>query len=383
MPSKHQPTADRRAKFWRELGLLPGAPDCVVKAAHRYLIEIHHPDRGGSDKKAKAVNIARDEVAGEGLAANEYVAQNYTGEPWHVLGVMANADRDLVERAGRALATELKMNHRLVERIEWAMKNFGAPTNGARTATQQPAQPQRRTTAERPPAKRPKAAAGKPEGLVDRVDFGTLPWRSTAKKELRLTWREFAPYRIRAEVASPVVAEVIESKALPGRFIVALSIDWDALDRDRAASIRGYALDAALTIGWPGDGEAVVRVRGVLHFPATVFASPESLNLGTAVIDERKATSVALVSNSATVVTIEPTPWLQRVDNTGSPTDAPIQLTANTPYRVALQVDWAPIHERGEASLAAGKPLRPTGRITVRWDESSLEIPVQMVAKVR
>ena len=237
MPAKPQPSADRRAKFWRELGLLPGAPDCVIKAAHRYLIEIHHPDRGGSDKKAKAVNIARDEVAGEGLPANEYVAQNYTGEPWHVLGVMANADRDLVERAGRALSAELKMNHRLVERIDWAIKNFGTPTNGASPAAPQPPQPRRREIADRPAPKRPRAAAGKPEGLVDRIDFGTLPWRSTAKKELRLTWREFAPYRIRAEIASPVVAEVIESKALPGRFIVALSIDWDALDRDRAATM--------------------------------------------------------------------------------------------------------------------------------------------------
>jgi DnaJ-class molecular chaperone len=61
---------DKRARFWRELGLLPGAPECVIKAAHRHLIEIHHPDRGGSDRKAKSVNAAHDEVKGQGSAAN-------------------------------------------------------------------------------------------------------------------------------------------------------------------------------------------------------------------------------------------------------------------------------------------------------------------------
>jgi hypothetical protein len=47
-----------------------------------------------------------------------------------------------------------------------------------------------------------------------------------------------------------------------------------------------------------------------------------------------------------------------------------------------MQVDWAPIRERGAASIAAGKPVRPTGKIVVRWDESELEIPVQMLVKV-
>jgi hypothetical protein len=374
-------TEDKRAKFWRELGLLPGAPDCVIKAAHRCLIEIHHPDRGGSDRKAKAVNIARDEVLGEGMAANEYVAQNYTGEPWHVLGLMANAERDLVERAGRALVSELTSNRRLVARIEWAVKNFGKPaTNGAQPAAPPP-QPSRRTPIDRPAPPRPRAAAGTPEGLVERIDFGTLPWRSDAKKELRLTWRQFAPYKIGVDVASPLIADVIESKALPGRFIIALTVDWDALDRDRSATVRGYTLDAALTVRWPGDGEAVVRVRGVLHFPATVFASPNELNLGTVALGERKTVDFALLSNASATVAVEPCAWLARSDASGRAIDSPIQLAANTPYRVPLLVDWAPIRERGAASLAAGRPVRPTGKIVVRWGESTLEIPVEMVVK--
>jgi hypothetical protein len=378
-PSARSDNGDKRARYWRELGLLPGAPECVIKAAHRYLIEIHHPDRGGSDRKAKAVNVARDEVLGEGLPANEYVAQNYRGEPWHVLGLMANAERALVDRAGRALASELTSNRRLAERIDWAVKNFGTPTNGARPL---PPPPPKRARVPRQEAPRAPAKPGKPEGLVDRIDFGTVAWRSPSTKELRLTWREFAPYKIRAEAAAPIIADIKDSKALPGRFIVSLSIDWDAIERDRSASVRGYTLDAAVTLRWPGDGEATVRVRGVLHFPATVLASPNALDLGTVTLDQRKGASFVLVSNAAAVVSLAPSAWLERVDNSGRAVDAPIQLAANAPYRVALQVDWAPIRERGAKSIAEGKPVRPTGKVIVRWNESELEIPVQMVVTV-
>ncbi len=39
---------DRRAEHWKQLGLMSGAPECVIKAAHRFYIELHHPDRGGT-----------------------------------------------------------------------------------------------------------------------------------------------------------------------------------------------------------------------------------------------------------------------------------------------------------------------------------------------
>jgi hypothetical protein len=358
--------------------VLPGAPACVVKAAHRYLIELHHPDRGGSERKAKAVNVARDEVADETTPANEYVAQNYTGEPWHVLGLMANADRALVDRAARALSRELRANRRLVERIEWATRNFGTPGNGARPAPTPPPPP-KRASAPRPKPRHAPATAGKPEGLVDRIDLGTLAWGSTVKTEIRLTWREFAPYKIRVEAPSPIVADVIESKALPGRFIVALSVDWVAVERDRQNSARGLSIDAGVTVRWPGDGEATVRVRGVLHYPATVFASPTKLDLGTVTIDQRTDTTFALVSNAATTVGVQLPAWLRRVDGSGNVIESAIQLTANTPYRVALRVDWAPIRERGAASIRAGKPVRPTGTIVVRWESSDLALPAEMV----
>jgi hypothetical protein len=381
VPRNTRPTIeDKRAKFWRELGLLPGAPDCVIKAAHRYLIEIHHPDRGGSEKKAKSVNVARDEVLAEGMPANEYVAQNFTGEPWHVLGLMANADRDLVGRAGKALASELKANRRLRERIDWAIANWGKPTNGSRPLPPPP--PPKRARVERTPTPRP-AVAGKPEGLVDRIDFGTLAWRSDARRELRLTWRQFAPYKIRVEAPPPLLAEIIASKALPGRFIIAMTIDWDAIERDRKPSMRGFTLDVSVVVHWPGDGEAAVRVRGVLHAPATVVASPESLDLGTVRLDQKKTATFSLLSNAASSVTLEPSAWLTRTDNSGHAVDGPVALTANMPYRVTLAVEWAPIHERGATSIAAGKPVRPTGKIIVRWDDSELEIPVEMVVKTR
>ncbi len=382
MPTASAPgKGDKRSRFWRELGLLPGAPECVIKAAHRHLIELHHPDRGGSDSKAKAVNVAHDEVKGQGSVANEYVAQNYRGEPWHVLGLMANAERALVDKAGRALASELESNRRLVDRIDWAVKNFGKPTNGARPIPPPP--PPKHVGVRQREASRAPAVPGKPEGLVDRIDFGTLAWRSPVTKELRLTWREFAPYKIRVEAPPPLLADVKDSKALPGRFIVSLSIDWDALERERGGSMRGYTLDSAVTLRWPGDGEAAVLVRGVLHFPAAVLASPNALDLGTVALDQRANASFVLIGNAAAAVTLVPSAWLTRIDNSGRPVDAAIQLAANTPYRVALRVEWGPIRERGAASIAAGRPVRPTGKITVRWNDAELEIPVQMVVAGR
>ena len=42
------------------LGVAPGAPLGVIKAAHRALAREHHPDLGGDAAKCAAVNIAWD-----------------------------------------------------------------------------------------------------------------------------------------------------------------------------------------------------------------------------------------------------------------------------------------------------------------------------------
>jgi hypothetical protein len=41
-----------------ELHLLPSAPDIVVEAVYRVLSKEAHPDRGGSDERQRALNVA-------------------------------------------------------------------------------------------------------------------------------------------------------------------------------------------------------------------------------------------------------------------------------------------------------------------------------------
>ena len=42
------------------LGLAPGASEADIRAAHRRLMRVAHPDTGGSDWIAARVNQARD-----------------------------------------------------------------------------------------------------------------------------------------------------------------------------------------------------------------------------------------------------------------------------------------------------------------------------------
>jgi hypothetical protein len=371
---------DRYAAHWRRLGLLPGAPDCVIKAAHRHFIEIHHPDRGGSVETARQVNVAADEIRGQGAAPNEHVAAHYSGEPRHLLGLMANAERSLVERAGRALASELESHPRLVARVEWAVKNFGRPM----TATAQP-RPQEppRPRPPRPAAPPKPATPGIPDGLVDRIDFGTLPWGSALTRDLRLTWTRNAPFSVEVDAPAPLVAEVKDSKALPGRFIVSLAVDWTSPELSHDATMRGYTFEGPVRLRWAGGGEATVRVRAILRYPAIVTASPDSLDLGTVRLGQHlRAASIILISSADAEVTIAPSAWLARVDGAGRVLDEPLRLATNKPVRVAFDVVWEPIREKGAASIAAGKPVRPTGRITLRWGEREIEVPVQMVVEV-
>src|SRR5438270_8979426 len=132
MPS---PSQSKAAAHWKRLGLLEGAPECAIEAAWLWHIALHHPDRGGDANLARQINVARDELKGEGAKANEYVATHYELQPWLVLGIERTADAELAQRVGRQLASELRHSHRrLAERVEWAIANFGRPVtapNGA------------------------------------------------------------------------------------------------------------------------------------------------------------------------------------------------------------------------------------------------------------
>lgn len=376
------PPRDRSLEHWKRLGLMPGAPECVIKAAHRFQIEQHHPDREGGDvAAAQRVNVAYDELRGLGSKANEHVAAQYNGEPWHVLGIAANADRQLVERAAKALHSELRSHARLAQRVDWAVVHFGRPAR-ARPPQSAPPAPPRRATARPERAKNEPAVPGRPDGLMQAVDFGDVQWGDEQTRELRLTWRELAPYKIDVDTEAPITAQVTASKALPGRFVVALSIDWESAEFAGGPRVRGYSMDLPVTVRWASGGEAMVRVRGTVHYPAVVSASPASLDLGTVAMKQDLRAEVVLISSATTTVGIEQSAWLTRVDGGGRSIDAPLRLTANTPVRVAFMVDWNPIIAR-TAATAPGRPVRPTGKITVRWNDQRLDVPVQMVATRR
>ena len=400
------PSTDRAAKYWKRLGIVPGAPECVIKAAHLALIEVHHPDRGGDPGTAREINAAYDELKGRGSEANEYVATHYGGEPWVVLGVSSAADARLISRAGKQLAAELHTHRRLADRVEWALQNFASALAAPHRDRIGPLTPP--PSSRRKPTPRPTAPSspGIPEGLVPRIDFGTIAWGAKAAYTMQLTWKHAAPYGVTIETDGPVRAEVSASKVLPGRFSIAFSVDWDASELSRVPPTRGYILDLPIAIRWTSRDTATIRAKGRLVRPRAsaapapsdvtsgklhakdlmpepvVSASPSALDLGSAKLGKPVRASVVLVSTAPVDLTIEPTAWLQRVDGSGRVLDAPLALATNVPMRVEFHVHWPPIAERGRVSFAAGRTARATGRIVVRWNDRKLEIPAEItVAK--
>lgn len=376
--------SDKLAQHWKSLCLMSGAPECVIKAAHRFHIEIHHPDRGGTLEAAQRINVAYDELKGRGSKPNEHVAAYYDGEPWHVIGVASNADRTLVERAGKTLAGELTTHPRLAARVEWAITNFGRPAKAVppRPRATPPPPARRRATTPAAPRSAEPVRPGIPDGLPGHIDMGTVDWGAAATREVRLTWKRAAPYNINVSPEAPLTTTVTASKALPGRFVVTIGIDWESDSFAGGPTTRGYTLDSVVTLRWPAGGEAHVRVKGVLRYPAIVTASPFELDLGTVLMNQPVRASLMVVSTAATNVEITASTWLARVDAGGRRLSDPLKLSTNVPVRVAFDVQWPPIAERA-SKVARGKPVRPTGKITVRWNDQQFDVPVQIVVQRR
>ncbi len=381
MPQASRPSG-RASPHWKRLGLVEGAPECAIDAAWKWQMTRHHPDVGGDAEVARALNVARDALKGSGAQATEYVARHYESQPWLVLGVVRDADIDLAQRVGAQLAAALAAQRRLADRVAWAVANFGAqvmpPPGAAPRVRMTPPPPRPRPL--RPSGRAP-ATPGRPDGLPPRVDFGTLAWGDETARTLKLTWGRFAPYEIHVDAPAPLHAEVTASKALPGRFAVALSVDWEHEAFTHDPGLRGHTLDGSVVVRWAGGGEAAVPVRGVALYPAVVSASPQSLDLGAVDADARARASLVLMSSGATTVEIEPPAWLRRVGGDGRVRTEPLPLAADVPVRVELAVCWEPIFERAAAAFAGGRPVRPTGRVVVRWGERVLEVPAQVVVR--
>jgi len=206
-----------------------------------------------------------------------------------------------------------------------------------------------------------------------------MTWRSDAGRTVQLTWKRHAPYEVQVDAPPPLRAEVTASKVLPGRFSIAFSIDWDSREFAGGPTVRGYTLDARVTLRWAGGGEYAFPAKGLLLYPAAVTASPPSLDLGTADVNSQARASLVLVSSGATAVEIEPPAWLRRTDGSGRPLDAPLKLATDVPVRVEFRVHWPPIIERAASSFEQGKPVRPTGRIAIRWDGRTIEVSASIV----
>ncbi|MBF6599962.1 MAG: hypothetical protein IVW36_05585 [Dehalococcoidia bacterium] len=382
----------RPSPHWSRLGLLDGAPECVIETAWRWQIARHHPDRGGDAEIARAVNVARDALRGRGSKANEYVARHYESQPWLVLGVTRGAEPELARRVGAQLAATLETHRRLADRVAWAVANFGKPvTPSPGAAPRVRVTPPPRPPRAMPAAPRMPATPGMPEGLPARVDFGTLGWGAADARRFRLTWRRHQPYEISVDAPAPLRARVASSKAMPGRFAIELHVDWQHDAFTHEPSLRGHTLDGPLVVRWAGGGEARIPIHGVALYPAIVSVSPQSLDLGTVVAPSRRFVgepaqppargALALISSAPAVVSVTPPAWLRRVDGSGRARSDDIVVATNTPVRVEFAVVWQPIIERAAASFAVERSVRPTGTISFRWGDRTLEVPAQVLVR--
>lgn len=80
--------------YYKVLGVSPGAPAEVIKAAYRALMKIHHPDAGGSTKKAQEI-----EEAYRNISSIAPLTGNRPATPFS-----RSASKDIAPRGTKSLA---------------------------------------------------------------------------------------------------------------------------------------------------------------------------------------------------------------------------------------------------------------------------------------
>lgn len=413
-----QTRKSRDAEHWRILGLTPGAPACVVKVAHLRLARVFHPDVvGGDAQKAKMVNVAKDEVLAKVTPAREWVSESEGSEPNRILGLLADADAALVERAARALSKELASFPKVVERVAWASAHFGDASLRAPHV--------RKPT--RTPIVQPRAESSLPNGWVKEIDVSGIKWGSHLDRVLKLTWPPSSrPTSVTVRTSPPIICTTTKSRSVAGQWIIAVSIDWGMIKR------QAFRMNSWLEIRWSG-GQGIIGIVGAVAAPVTestraavqpqpsappkrpapaprpprpspppkprpspptrptakqtpskLATRPLALDLGVVALDKPTRASLTLQSAAAVRVTVVPPAWLLCVRGAQSFADAEYHLRPNTPVRIEFVVAWLRIREaeRKTRSFSKGKPARASGVIAIKsHDGNRISVPVHIVVE--
>lgn len=144
------------ASYYEILGISPDASKEEIKKAFRKLAHIHHPDKGGDEKKFKEINNAYTELMkgntytpftqSQSYTPPTYTRRKYTydGANWHRGGMGSQADADKIFRAQQAFNKQMDAMRQEAERErdrimkelfdEYTRRGGGWPWSGGTTA---------------------------------------------------------------------------------------------------------------------------------------------------------------------------------------------------------------------------------------------------------
>jgi hypothetical protein len=214
------------------------------------------------------------------------------------------------------------------------------------------------------------------------IDFGDVMPGSTAEHVIRLTWPGSAPAGIHVDTKAPLTSEVTYSNTNRSRVALRLAVDWNAPPFvDAEKPLRSF--DARLVVRWDEEDEATVRVTGSIVQPVRVAAGPPQLDFGSVRLRQLASAELTLRASRTIEVSIDSSAWLYPADSRGRRMASTFRLDGQVPLILTVAVDWAPILEKGAESIAAHRPIKPSGRIKVAWDGGELAVPVTMLVATK